>query len=183
MSKGDAFAKVAKIIAKGPPPIWLIPALEHFSGGIAGESDNQHFKALIAQIETATDTLIRWLPVWQHMPWGLKCPDYVQYIRAFLPELKRDLERLTEKRKGEPPDVRREVCAAVVVGAWQRIHGKGHGSIPALEACNAYWRACGGEPIGETEDPLNWRRVAKLALSEDYSWVRDTLAQYEISIK
>jgi hypothetical protein len=43
------------------------------------------------------------------------------------------------------------------------------------EACNAYWRACGGEPIGETEDIENWRRPAEQAVEHHHAWIRDAL--------
>jgi hypothetical protein len=178
------FARVAEIIAKGPPPKWLTPALEHFSVGMAVEGDHQHFKAVVDQLDRATDTLMKWLPIWGHMSFGFKSPDYVLYIRAFLPELKKDLDRLTEKQSGRPTHIGKEVCAAVVVEAWRRIHGEVQPQSKKLfEACKAYWGACGGEPIGKEDDIYNWERTVKRLLSEDYSWVRDTVGHYETHIK
>jgi hypothetical protein len=78
----------------------------------------------------------------------------------------------------------REVCAAVVVEAWRRIHGKVQPQSKQLfEACKAYWGACGGKPIGKEDDIYNWERTIKRLLAEDYSWVRDTLGHYETHIK
>jgi len=181
---GVEMIEVARIIAKGPPPEWLVPALEHFSVGMVGEGDDQHIKALIGQLDTATDTLIRWLPIWEHMPWGWQSADCVQILRATLPEFKMHLDLLTKKHSGRPREMGREVCAAVVVEAWRRIHGKVEPrSKKVYEACKAYWGACGGKPIGKIDDIDNWERTVKRLLAEDYSWVRDTLGCYETHIK
>jgi hypothetical protein len=182
----SGFAAVAEIIAKGPPPEWLVPVLEHFSAGMTIEGDNRHFKAVIEQVETATDTLMKWLPMWGHMPWGsLKSPHYIQVIRAFLPELKKNLQRLNTKQgPGRKPDISREVCAAVVVEAWRRIHGEVKPRSQELyEACRMYWDACDGKPIGEINDIENWRWSVKHALAQDYSWVRETIEWYRTHAK
>jgi hypothetical protein len=174
--------EVARIIAKGPPPEWLVPALEQF--GVAVEGDDRDIKAVMAQVEAATNTLMRWLPMWEHMPWGWKNPVCVQILRATLPEFKQHLDLLTKKRSGRPREMGREVCAAVVVEAWRRIHGKVEPRSKKLyEACKAYWGACGGKPIGETDDIDNWERTVKRLLAEDYSWIGNVLGCYETHIK
>jgi hypothetical protein len=176
------FAEVAQIIAKGSPPEWLVPALAHFSTGFADE-DDRHVNAVIEQLDTATDTLMRWLPAWGHLPWHHKPPDYIQLLLAFLPELKKGLAPLTKRSPGRPVDMRREVCAAVVVEAWRRTRGKVQPQSKQLfEACKAYWAACGGKP-NPKDDIYNWERIVKRLLAEDYSWVRDMLGHYETHIK
>jgi hypothetical protein len=70
-------------------------------------------------------------------------------------------------KRGAPKKPGRVVCALIVIEAWAWAHGKApHGahSPKALEACEDFWRACGGPPIGRG-DPDNWREAFKAALA------------------
>jgi hypothetical protein len=68
----------------------------------------------------------------------------------------------------------RVTCALIVIEAWSFVHGKppGANNAKAQEACEDYWRAYGGPPIGKG-DPGNWRRTIKSALA-----VRSALRRY-----
>jgi hypothetical protein len=60
----------------------------------------------------------------------------------------------------------RVTCALIVIEAWTFATGltPGANNKAVQEICNDYWRACGGQPIGE-DDPGNWRRSMTDALS------------------
>jgi hypothetical protein len=68
-----AFGEVATAIAKGPPPDWLVLGLEHFSAYIDAESPN--LDHIITQMQSARDTLMRWLPAYEHLALGFPCPN------------------------------------------------------------------------------------------------------------
>ena len=115
---GSAFKGVARLVAKGEPPDWLLRGLEHFSAGIGADREDQY------------------------------------------------------------RDVRREICAAVIIEAWKLLHGEAEPRSESFEqACADYWQACGGEEIGETNDPSNWRWSIERALkkAEGYQWVNKVL--------
>jgi len=61
-------------------------------------------------------------------------------------------------------------CALIVIEAWAFANGKppSANNEQAKEACEAYWRACGGKPSG------NWQRMLKSARA-DRSRLRDLI--------
>jgi hypothetical protein len=178
------FAGVASIIAKGEPPGWLVIALEHFSldiGDDISRDDRKRFENAVEQMHNAADVLLKWLPMYQHMGLGIQCPPEVDVVLDALPAIKTDLERLNSRRTGRPPDVRREICAAVVVEAWKMIHRKAEPYSNMLwNACAGYWRACGGGEIGETDDISNWRRPVEIASVTNHEWVRSVFWAVQI---
>lgn len=146
---GLAFADVARIMAKGDPPDWLPQALAQFSEGI-GVGSADEYGSLIKQMADATDVLLRWLPAFQHLPFGMKTPADVATLLETLPRLKKELDRHIQPKTGRPPYVQRKICAAVIVEAWKLLHGKVEPRSSSLEqACADYWKVCGGEKIGE----------------------------------
>jgi hypothetical protein len=170
------FLGVARRIAKGEPPLWLLIGLTHFSRGIGTDTSDvrERFKNTIEQMHDAAGVLLKWLPIYQHAGYGLQCPDDVTVVLDALPRIKKDLERVNKQGLGRPPNVRREVCAAVVVEAWRLLRGKAElRSEELYEACSEYWRACGGGEIGETDDIENWRRPVKEG--SNHIWVREIL--------
>jgi hypothetical protein len=177
----NPFARVARIIAKGEPsPEWIVRGLEQFSDMVGRRSSLRPKQAERALAETheAAKALMRYLPLYQHLPTGFGCPDEVTVVLGALPKIVKDLERVNRKKpSGRPLDVRREICAAVIVEIWKLIHGEAEPRSEQLQqACNEYWRACGGEQIGDTEDPENWRRTAKRASDgANEGWVRSIL--------
>jgi hypothetical protein len=61
-------------------------------------------------------------------------------------------------------------CAIIVIEAWAFANGKppSQNNEQAQEACEAYWRACGGKPSG------NWQRML-IAARADGSRLRDLI--------
>jgi hypothetical protein len=119
----DAFVDVGRKIAKGNPPLWLLVGLNHFSEGIGANAASQ-MPPFIDLTHDAAQTLLRWLPVFQHLGFGYRCPDDVAVVLDRLPRIVKDLERLRRRKIGRKRNVPREVCAAVVVEAWKLLHRK-----------------------------------------------------------
>jgi hypothetical protein len=145
------FAHVARIIAKGEPPEWLVLGLEYFSGFVGSDrvtsKDHHDFGSIIAQMHDAADRLIKWLPAYSGLSvLGLRCPDDAVIALDVLPRIKQDLARLMRRprrRGGQKPNVPRKSCAAVVVEAWEIIHQKIEPNSAELwRACDEYWQAC-----------------------------------------
>jgi hypothetical protein len=163
-----AFAAVGALIAKGPAPGWLIVGLEHFSLGIARgdftKEDQKRFVEVFEEMERACDTLIQWLPLYEHIGFGIQCPDEVRIALDVLPLIKTELphtSRIIRRR----PDTRQGICAAVVVEAW-KFFGQPDGSEAIYEACQAYWDACGRGEVN------NWPQDVEQAAKDDNGWIR-----------
>jgi hypothetical protein len=62
----------------------------------------------------------------------------------------------------------RVTCALIVIEAWAFAKGKtpGANNSKTQEACEDYWRACGGQPVGKGE-PGNWRLTMADALAKE----------------
>lgn len=77
-----AFAAVGALIAKGVAPDWLIRGLEHFSLGIArgdfSKDDQKRLVRVFEEMERACGTLIQWLPIYEHIGFGIQCPEEVR---------------------------------------------------------------------------------------------------------
>jgi hypothetical protein len=162
------FAAVAEIIAKGPPPEWLVPALKDYSRAIASGFQvtpalYREYKKRIARMQEAVDTLLKGLPKFYELPgeWA-----YDELMGEELWDLKTYFDGLSRiPKSGRRPHFGRALCADLVVSYYKRIHGKASPRSEKLyDACEQYWRACGGEPSGDTE---NWRRMVKEAADRD----------------
>jgi hypothetical protein len=154
------FREVAKIIADGPAPEWLVTSLEHFSDLVGGTKhtadDHAMLRARLEEMQRAVDVLLTWLPAFAALGLGLRCPDDVRVVLEALPRIKLDLDLLGRQRTGSIPNVPHVVCAQVVLEASKLIHGKASaGSVSLQRACMGYWRACGHR---EHDVPENWRR-------------------------
>jgi hypothetical protein len=70
-------------------------------------------------------------------------------------------------KRGAPKRPGRVTCALIVIEAWAFARGNppGANNAKAREACEDYWRAYGGPPIGKG-DPGNWRKTIKDALAD-----------------
>jgi hypothetical protein len=175
------FAGVACLIAKGEPPEWLILGLEHFSAGIVAASqttpaEHKQLKLVAERMCDAADTLLRYLPAFKHLPYGIQCPDDVRVVLDALPRIRADFDRVNRSRPGRRPNGSQNMCAAVVVEAWKMIHGKAETRSDQLYlSCKEYWVACGCEERGETDDLTNWRRNVEKAIAVDNEWVRSVL--------
>ena len=67
-------------------------------------------------------------------------------------------------------------CALIVIEAWASVGGKAPSANnqDAQEACETYWKACGGQPSG------NWQRTLKAARTDKSRWrhyIRDEIRQ------
>jgi hypothetical protein len=178
------FLAVARTIAKGEPPQWLLIGLNHFSKLIRlkPKIKSKEDREIDQRMLEAAKYLSKWLPSYlleEHgfEEFGFEIPDCVETVLRELPEV---IELLEEDIRDAPTGaiVQRKICAAVVVESWRMIHG--HGEVgPRRElvqqACNEYWRACGCEEIGATGDIENWRRPLESALEDDPTWIRSIL--------
>ena len=189
-SPNSKFTDVARIIAKGDPPDWLVLGLEHFSGGIGvdiSKEDRRILKHQIERMQDAVHVLMTWLPMWANLGYGARCPEHVALMLYALPRFRKDLDRLAKKQIGRRPDTQREVCAAVVIEAWKLLHGRPKPrSDEFLGACRDYWRACGGKQgrsggPNDPDNPDNWRRTVRRALATDHSWVGKVLVAVQNS--
>jgi hypothetical protein len=176
-AEGD-FEAVARSVCVDPPQ-WLPVALAHYAVwiGDATKGLRSEFDKRIRQMQEAVRVLKNSLPMWEHSVFNAECPPAVRMVLDGLPGLKAELTRLERKGVGRPPDVQREVCAAIVIEAWRIIHGKVEARSEQLyRACNRYWTECGGAPLSPTSDIENWRHTVEQALKSDHSWIRDQLA-------
>ena len=183
------FADVARSISKGKSaPEWLPQALEHFSAFVgttptAGDERKDLYE-IVERTAAAADVLMSYLPLFSHLPLGPTSPNWpdANTVLEALPRIKKALEKAMSHREGRPPNIQREVCAAVVLAVWRMIHGKPQPRSGKLEqACADYWQVCGGEPIGEINDPVNWRRVIERALHNNHIWAQEILISYSNS--
>ena len=120
-AEGD-FDGVARSIAD-PAPEWLPIALAHFGQWICGDTSDARVFDILDQLQRATKVLEQCLPAFTHMAFNVKCPEAVKMVLSGLPGLKAELERLNQQRIGRMPDAQRQFCAAVIIEAWQCIHG------------------------------------------------------------
>jgi hypothetical protein len=169
---GTQFAEVARIIADGDAPDWLINGLKQFGGLIEGKRQMpKELRDVFKQMHDAADQLIKLLGVFRDT---LEPREDIEIALDVLPRIKDALANEAEIRAvagGPKPDYNRRFCAAVVVEAWKLVHGKVEPrSIPLFEACNEYWQACGGEYRGE--DVENWRRDVDHAVRNPQQSIR-----------
>jgi hypothetical protein len=165
----DSFTPVARKIANGPPPKWLVLGLAQLSTFVGGKRAREF---PITLVHDAAATLIKFLPAYLHLPAGMYIDADVPTTIAVLHRVKADLSRLmARKRKGRPPNVQRRECARAVVEAWSLLHGNVEPrSIELLNVCNDYWRACGHNTRGE--DVENWRRDVRYVLAHPHNQIK-----------
>jgi hypothetical protein len=173
------FDGVARLIAEGDPPPWLVAGLEHFSQWIGVEitaEERRHFESVVEQMQGSIQFLMRWLPMYVHAGYGEKCPDDVALALYVLPKVKAHLDLLPDDRVGRRPDHQHEICAAIVVESWGLVRGKVQPrSDELMLACRDYWIACGGKGRGEIDDLDNWKRDIERAIKTNHKWIRDFL--------
>jgi hypothetical protein len=168
-TKSD-FVEVARIIAKGPPPEWLVSVLEAWAfdpNAQISPATYRLYKRRLRQMREAVDTLIKLFPLFDR-----EIPDLVSpqapVSSGFLedlPALRGWLAAINDNDKGRRPNLGRELCADFVVHFWRRIHGNVEPRSEKLyAACEQYWCACGGEPSINIQ---NWRRMVEDASTRD----------------
>jgi hypothetical protein len=181
--KADAkptFPEVAKLIAKGPPPDWLVEGLEGFSEFVGGDpvssKGKKQGRMKIALAYDATDRLIKFLPLaFSRLPYGVRYPDEVAIALSVLPKIKERLAKAMNaprRRGGQNPNVPRKVCADVVIEAWRIVRGNPEPESHQLwTACNEYWQACDREYRGSDVD--TWRSDCRDAVANNRGeWIR-----------
>src|SRR5262245_38704964 len=184
------FTDIARDIARGEPPEWLVPALEELARHVAtaglseeGDPKRAELRSRFGRVQTAAKKMDRTLDAIQ---WGLlwmpfKDIDNLRTTRGALQTaievcdraLKRipDRGRRTRARRQAGPTAR-VICAIIIAEAWTTVHGQlrgGHNERIG-EICMKYWLACGGPPIGRASKgggPNNWRRPMEQALSDN----------------
>ena len=181
------FADVARTIAKGEPPKWLLIGLNHFSKFIRPEpklTSKEEDREIDERMLEAAQYLTKWLPVYAYLEeFGFECPACVDTASNALHELIEILEKdISEAQTGpgQKPNIQRRICASVVVEAWRLIHGKEveHRSESLGETCRDYWLACGREHTDVVDDPENWRSYIGYVLDKGEG-VREVLERIE----
>ena len=165
------FVDVARIVAKGDPPEWLVQGLAHFSADLgAGPADEYQYA--IKRMAEATDDLLTFLPAFKNLPYGLNGDAVVATLLQELLWLKESLARISKPRRHRPPNIRREICAAVIIEASKLLHGKVEPRSSKLaQACADYWQAC----TRKGSDPDNWRRHIERAVEINHEWISKIL--------
>jgi hypothetical protein len=167
-----SFAAVAEIIAKGPPPEWLVQVLEGWAIAPAHVKVTpdvyRQYKRRLRQMQDAVDTLIELFPLFNREVDDLisaQVPVSATFIEFDLPSLRAWLAAIGDNDKGRRPHHGRELVADFICHFWKRIHGKAEPrSDRCYLACEEYWLACGGEPSGDIH---NWRRMVEDAATRD----------------
>jgi len=175
----DSFEAIARTIANGDPPKWLVPTLDGFSGFVGSKrgsnADSQRTRLAIARAHDAAGVLIKFFRAHLHLSIGRPSADIIAALDV-LPRIKNELARRMKAPRRKRPYVQRRVCAAVVVELWKSVHGNVEPrSIDLLRACNDYWRACGHEDRGQ--DVENWRRDVAHAIAEPHEWISEILTE------
>jgi hypothetical protein len=144
-----------------PPPQWLAVGLQYFKEGITGPrltaAERKQFDSRLERMQKSVDYLIKQLPTFNSIILGIQAPKDVTVALEVLPRISALLaSRLNRSKR----DVKYRMCAAVVVKAWQIVHGNlPQRSELLYEICEAYWLACGQDPrVNENTNFANWRR-------------------------
>ena len=156
---------VAKLIAKGDPPQWLVQVLTDFITN--PEPASKDAIAVIERMRKATDLLLRYVPGFDDNPrWRvLDVPEAL----AVLSKIKLALGPKPKSKIGKPANIWRQNCAAIVLEAWKQCRGKAEPySYQLWEACEEYWKAWGGEPLGERGTPENWKKIVEKAAAKKW---------------
>ena len=188
--RNDGFTAVARIIAKGDPPEWLMLGLEHFRGFVGSEQvtskEYQQFNRTLRDLDYAARLLIKKLPAF-NVAWEIYFgaqpvgKTAVTTALEVLPKIRAQLAPFKPPRRGgRRPNAQRRYCAVVVVEAWKLIHDRVNPrSTEVLQACSEYWQACGHEE----RDVENWGRDAKSAATNPEKFIRDILTTYKTAIR
>jgi hypothetical protein len=177
------FVDVARIIAKGSPPDWLVRGLEDFSLYFRlpkGDPDDLEIEKNMLKAARYLDD---WLQIYLRLsepPWNFEYPEAeaVENLSIALFEvielLEKDINDLPRRAGGPKPDRRRLICAAVIGEAYRLLHEQLEPYSQHLQqACEHYWQACGNEPTGQYGYRRNWERnLQKYVDSGSDDWVR-----------
>jgi hypothetical protein len=159
--KADAkptLESVAALLAKGPPPDWLLPHLRQWAEIIGNptQADDEVERKLYAAAKYLQD----WLPMYAMAAdkLGVEYPLCIDYTTTALEELVPFLaSEVDQPTDGPKPDRKRRLCAAVCLEVWRKLRGSVQPYSPNLwAACEAYWQACGHDQTSTTGRLKNW---------------------------
>jgi hypothetical protein len=168
-STSDVDAVFIDVGRKIGAPEWLPLVLQRFAP--SKEADDLDW--LVKKTIDAIDHLLRFLPALENLP-GLEGEvKEVRIVLDLLLPIRKDFERALRKGTGRPQDIRKLICAGVMMEAWRLCRGRVEPhSLEFREACAAYWKACGGKPMG---DPIYWRHPIEKAIAADWGWLRGVM--------
>jgi hypothetical protein len=180
-------AEVARMLAEGDPPEWLIQTLEEFKLLIKWAEDDDTVERNLLR---CAKYLELYLPMYEDLErFGFETPPCVDTTTQCLADLIPFLTKeVAQSSSGDP---RRRLCAAVCVESYRLLHDdqlKPH-SLDLRQACEDLWQAC-GNPTTQTAKGAakgsdvrdNWRRSLEHAAS-GHEWVRSRLELYKTDIK
>jgi hypothetical protein len=184
------FADIARDIAGGEPPEWLVQALEELARQVAiaglseeGDPKRAELRSRFGRVQTAAKKMDRTLDaIHNGLLWmTLDDLDNLRTIRGALRTATELCDRVlkeiptasgpTRARRQAGPTAR-VTCAIIVIEARETVCVKLRGAHNERigEICMKYWRACGGPLIGKGSKgggPDNWRRPMEEALSDN----------------
>jgi len=184
------FDEVARDIAGGEPPQWLVQALEELARNVAiaglseaGDPSRAELRSRFQRVRTAAENLERALDaIGDGYLW--MTPNNLDSLRTARGGVRTAIEfcdgtlkRIPsgggrERARRQAGPTARVTCAIIIAEAWTTVHGQlrgGHNERIG-EICMKYWLACGGPPIGRASKgggPNNWRRPMEQALSDN----------------
>jgi hypothetical protein len=176
---------VAHMIAKGPPPDWLVQGLEHFREHYLSKRGSDDDEGEVEQrMLSCAKYLELWLPMYIYLsedPYNFEYPDYVDTVLGALSEvmdrLETDIAAIPRRSGGPKPDLRKPFCAAICAEAYRLIHGQVEPySLQLQQACEAYWVACGNSQSGSWGEPKNWIRYLERVRGMDNEWIAARLS-------
>jgi hypothetical protein len=177
---------VAKRLADGDPPQWLIQALEEFKHLIRQPRSDPETETIERKLDRYAEYIQRWLPLYLHLEdYGFEMPTCIHDLDGQLEELRQHLAKeITHSSSGDP---RRKLCAAVCVEGYRLLHDgqvRLH-SLDLRQACEDLWQASGypttAKAVGaDARD--NWRRDLEHVAAGD-EWVRSRLELYKANAK
>jgi len=176
---------VAKRLADGDPPQWLVQALEEFADLIRQPRSDPETDTIERKLDRYAEYIQRWLPLYLRLEdYGFQVPTCVHDLDGHLEELRQHLAKeLTHSTNGDP---RRKLCAAVCAESRRFLHG--HVELHSLnlrQACEDLWQACDNPTTAKAvgaDARDNWRRCLEDVAAGD-EWVRSRLELYKTSPK
>jgi len=187
LEKSKSFVDVARRIAKGDPPQWLVPGLEHFSKHYISKPNLPDDVKFLKEMLDAVRLLEERLPVYLRLseaPYNVvEYPEYVDDALTNLHEvaelLERDIAEIPHRAGGPRPDLRRPICAAVCAEAYRMLHGQIEPYSQHLQdGCEDYWQACGNPPTGTSGWRRNWEDYLLRVAGQDNEWIRDRFGSH-----
>jgi hypothetical protein len=184
------FDEVARDIAGGEPPQWLVQALEELARNVAivglseaGDPSRAELRSRFQRVRAAAKNLERALDAIGDGYLWLTFGDLDSLrttrggVRTSIEFCDRTLKRIASgggrgRARRQAGPTARVICAIIIAEAWTTVHGQPRGGHNERigEICMQYWLACGGPPIGEASKgggPNNWRRPMEQALSDN----------------